>query len=142
MTANRTVYNGSITAIAIARRAVTVRINHADVMVGRSNAKAKAAKRKKNKCRNAYLIIIKAHHTLEKHTLTKWQLYWKEQLANWYGNLLHEGQYLDPVMRNIETFLGDTQQYVTGKAFVRLSPNHFRLNYQPCITLLNTRTAS
>mgnify|MGYP001468838378 CR=1 FL=1 len=62
----------------------------------------------------APLIIIKAHHTLEKHTLTKWQLYWKEQLANWYGNLLHEGQFLDPVMRNIETFLADTQKYVTG----------------------------
>lgn len=75
----------------------------------------------------APLIIIKAHHTLEKHTLAKWQLYWKEQLANWYGNLLHEGQYLDPVMRNIETFLEDTQKFVTGKAKVRLSPNHFQV---------------
>lgn len=75
----------------------------------------------------APLIIIKAHHTLEKHTLAKWQLYWKEQLANWYGNLLHEGQYLDPVMRNIETFLADTQKNVTGKASVKLSPNHFQV---------------
>ena len=75
----------------------------------------------------APLIIIKAHHTLEKHTLAKWQLYWKEQLANWYGNLLHEGQYLDPVMRNIETFLQDTQKYVTGTARVKLSPNHFQV---------------
>lgn len=75
----------------------------------------------------APLIIIKGHHTLEKHTLTKWQLYWKEQLANWYGNLLHEGQFLDPVMRNIETFLQDTQKCVTGKVFVRLSPNHFQV---------------
>lgn len=75
----------------------------------------------------APLIIIKAHHTLEKHTLAKWQLYWKEQLANWYGNLLHEGQYLDPVMRNIETFLADTQKYVSGEARVRLSPNHFQV---------------
>jgi argininosuccinate synthase len=75
----------------------------------------------------APLIIIKAHHTLEKHTLAKWQLYWKEQLANWYGNLLHEGQYLDPVMRNIETFLLDTQKYVTGTAKVKLSPNHFQV---------------
>jgi argininosuccinate synthase len=73
------------------------------------------------------LIIIKAHHTLEKHTLTKWQLYWKEQLSNWYGNLLHEGQYLDPVMRNIETFLQDTQKYVSGTAKVKLSPNHFQV---------------
>ena len=52
----------------------------------------------------APLLIIKAHHLLEKHTLTKWQQYWKEQLANWYGMLLHEGQLLEPVMRNIETF--------------------------------------
>jgi len=75
----------------------------------------------------APLIIIKAHHLLEKHTLTKWQMYWKEQLANWYGTLLHEGQYLDPVMRNIETFLADTQKTVTGKAFVHLSPRNFYL---------------
>lgn len=73
----------------------------------------------------APLIIIKAHHTLEKHVLTKWQLYWKEQLANWYGNLLHEGQFLDPVMRNIEAFLTDTQQHVTGTAHVQLAPYRF-----------------
>jgi argininosuccinate synthase len=76
---------------------------------------------------SAPLIIIKAHHTLEKHTLTKWQLYWKEQLANWYGNLLHEGQFLDPVMRNIEAFLNDTQQFVTGDVKVRLNPNYFQV---------------
>lgn len=75
----------------------------------------------------APLIIIKAHHTLEKHTLTKWQLYWKEQLANWYGNLLHEGQFLDPVMRNIEVFLQDTQKFVSGEISVRLAPNHFQV---------------
>lgn len=73
----------------------------------------------------APLIIIKAHHTLEKHVLTKWQLYWKEQLSNWYGNLLHEGQYLDPVMRNIETFLTDTQTHVTGVVHVQLAPYRF-----------------
>jgi argininosuccinate synthase len=73
----------------------------------------------------APLIIIKAHHALEKHVLTKWQLYWKEQLANWYGNLLHEGQFLDPVMRNIETFLSDTQQHVTGTVHVQLEPYRF-----------------
>lgn len=75
----------------------------------------------------APLILIKGHHLLEKHTLTKWQLYWKEQLGNWYGMLLHEGQYLDPVMRNIEKFLEDTQEYVTGEVFVRLSPYRFEL---------------
>jgi len=75
----------------------------------------------------APLMIIKAHHLLEKHTLTKWQQYWKEQLGNWYGMLLHEGQFLDPVMRNIETFLEDTQSAVTGKVFVRLLPYRFEL---------------
>jgi argininosuccinate synthase len=75
----------------------------------------------------APLMIIKAHHLLEKHVLTKWQQYWKEQLANWYGMLLHEGQYLDPVMRNIETFLSDTQKAVSGKVFVKLLPYRFEL---------------
>ncbi|MCU0428754.1 MAG: argininosuccinate synthase [Cytophagaceae bacterium] len=75
----------------------------------------------------APLILIKAHHLLEKHTLTKWQLYWKEQLGNWYGSLLHEGQYLEPVMRNIEKFLEDTQASVTGTVRVRLSPYNFNL---------------
>ncbi|MDX2285387.1 MAG: argininosuccinate synthase [Bacteroidia bacterium] len=75
----------------------------------------------------APLIILKAHHLLEKHVLTKWQLYWKEQLANWYGMLLHEGQYLDPVMRNIETFLADTQTQVGGQVRAELSPYRFQL---------------
>ncbi len=75
----------------------------------------------------APLIILKAHHLLEKHVLTKWQQYWKEQLANWYGMLLHEGQLLDPVMRNIETFLTDTQAHVSGTVFVRLLPYRFEL---------------
>lgn len=76
----------------------------------------------------ASLIIIKAHHLLEKHTLGKWQQYWKEQLGNWYGMLFHEGQYLDPVMRNIETFLEDTQKTVTGTVTVSLKPYHFSLD--------------
>nr|WP_322625819.1 argininosuccinate synthase domain-containing protein [uncultured Flavobacterium sp.] len=76
----------------------------------------------------APLIIIKAHHLLEKHTLGKWQQYWKEQLGNWYGMLFHEGQYLDPVMRNIETFLEDTQKTVTGTVTVSLKPYHFSLD--------------
>ncbi|MEL6393405.1 MAG: argininosuccinate synthase domain-containing protein, partial [Bacteroidota bacterium] len=75
----------------------------------------------------APLLIIKAHHLLEKHVLTKWQQYWKEQLANWYGMLLHEGQYLDPSMRNIETFLTDTQKRVTGRVFVLLQTYNFQL---------------
>ena len=66
----------------------------------------------------ASLIIIKAHHLLEKHNLTKWQQHHKEQLGNWYGMLLHEGQYLDEVMRNIEVFLQDTQKYVSGDVFL------------------------
>lgn len=74
----------------------------------------------------APLIIIKAHHLLEKHVLTKWQQYWKEQMANWYGMLLHEGQYLEPVMRNVETFLEDTQERVSGKVQVELSPYRFQ----------------
>ena len=75
----------------------------------------------------APIVILKAHHTLEKHVLTKWQQYWKEQLANWYGMLLHEGQYLEPVMRNIETFLEDTQKNVTGEVMVRLLPYRFEV---------------
>ena len=73
----------------------------------------------------APLIIVKAHHLLEKHVLTKQQLYWKDQLSNWYGQLMHEAQYLEPVMRNIETFLSDTQQFVTGEVEVELRPYHF-----------------
>ncbi|MFT2007544.1 argininosuccinate synthase [Pontibacter sp. 13R65] len=75
----------------------------------------------------APIIIIKAHHTLEKHVLTKWQLYWKDQLSAWYGNWLHEGQILDPTMRNIEAFLQDTQQNVTGKVQVLLAPYRFQV---------------
>ena len=75
----------------------------------------------------APLVIIKAHHTLEKHTLTKWQMYWKEQLSGWYGNFVHEGQFLDPVMRNIETFLTETQANVTGKVKVHVAPYRFHV---------------
>jgi argininosuccinate synthase len=75
----------------------------------------------------APIIIIKAHHLLEKHTLTKNQLYWKDQLSTWYGNWLHEGQLLDPTMRNIESFLTDTQKHVTGKVFVTLLPYRYLL---------------
>lgn len=73
----------------------------------------------------APMIIIKAHHLLEKHVLTKWQLSWKDQLALFYGNWLHEGQILDPVMRNMEAFFESTQHNVTGKVWVQLQPYHF-----------------
>ncbi|MGB3851446.1 MAG: argininosuccinate synthase domain-containing protein [Tunicatimonas sp.] len=75
----------------------------------------------------APLILIKAHQLLEKHVLAKWQQYWKEQLANWYGMMLHEGQYLDPVMRNIEAFLEDSQRNVSGTVTVELHPYRFTL---------------
>jgi argininosuccinate synthase len=75
----------------------------------------------------APLIIIKAHHLLEKHVLVKWQQYWKEQLANWYGMMLHEAMFLDPVMRNIEAFLTSMQENVTGEVFVKLLPYRFEL---------------
>ncbi len=75
----------------------------------------------------AAAIIIKAHHTLEKHTLSKWQLHWKEQLANWYGMFIHEAQYFEPVMRNIENFLTDTQQFVSGEVSVALYPYRFEI---------------
>ncbi len=75
----------------------------------------------------APLIIIGAHQLLEKHVLTKWQQYWKDQLATWYGMMLHEGQFFDPLMRNIEAFLADTQQPVTGTVWVRLEPLRFEL---------------
>ncbi len=76
----------------------------------------------------ASLIIIKAHHLLEKHTLSKWQQYQKEQLGNFYGMLLHEGNYLDEVMRNIEAFLSDTQKKVSGDVHITLHPYRFELN--------------
>ncbi len=75
----------------------------------------------------APMVILKAHHALEKHVLTKWQLNWKDQLAQFYGNWLHEGQILDPVMRNIESFLEDSQQNVSGSVFVQLLPYRFQI---------------
>ncbi len=73
------------------------------------------------------LLIINAHKMLEKHTLTKWQQYWKDQLGNWYGMFLHEAQYLEPVMRDIEKFLESSQQNVTGKVIVKLRPYSYTL---------------
>lgn len=76
----------------------------------------------------APLVIIKAHHLLEKHVLTKWQLSWKDQLAAWYGNWLHEGQMLDPIMKDIEAFFLSSQKTVTGDVLVSLLPYRFVLN--------------
>jgi argininosuccinate synthase len=75
----------------------------------------------------APMVILKAHHALEKHVLTKWQLNWKDQLALFYGNWLHEGQILDPVMRDIEAYFTNSQQNVTGDVFVQLQPYHFQI---------------
>ncbi|HZG25905.1 MAG TPA: argininosuccinate synthase, partial [Chitinophagaceae bacterium] len=75
----------------------------------------------------APMVIIKAHHALEKHVLTKWQLNLKDQLAQFYGNWLHEGQIFDPVMRDIEAFLQNSQQQVTGDVYVQLLPYRFNV---------------
>ena len=75
----------------------------------------------------APMVILKAHHALEKHVLTKWQLNWKDQLASFYGNWLHEGQILDPVMRDIEAYLETSQRNVTGDVFIQLQPYRFQV---------------
>ncbi len=73
----------------------------------------------------APLLIIKSHHMLEKHTLAKWQLFWKDQISAFYGNWLHEGQYFDPVMRDMEAFLESSQRTVSGDVIVELHPYRF-----------------
>jgi argininosuccinate synthase len=73
----------------------------------------------------APMIILKSHHALEKHVLTKWQLQWKDTLSQFYGNWLHEGQILDPVMRDIESYFENSQQSVSGKVFIELLPYRF-----------------
>jgi argininosuccinate synthase len=75
----------------------------------------------------APILIIKAHHALEKHVLTKWQLTLKSQLADFYGNFLHEGQLLDPVMRDIESFFISSQAHVIGKVYLHLMPYHYQV---------------
>lgn len=88
----------------------------------------------------APMVILKAHHALEKHVLTKWQLSWKDQLSSFYGNWLHEGQILDPVMRDIETFLKSAQKHVTGDVFVQLKPYHFQIiGIESKYDLMNSR---
>jgi len=74
------------------------------------------------------IVILKSHHLLEKHVLTKWQQFQKDQLSNFYGMQIHEGNYLDPVIRDIESFFKSSQSKVTGDVFVTLSPYRFQLN--------------
>lgn len=73
------------------------------------------------------LLIINAHKMLEKHTLTKWQQYWKDQIGNWYGMFLHEAQYLEPVMRDLEAFLESSQANVSGTVIINLRPYSYTL---------------
>ena len=73
------------------------------------------------------ILIINAHKMLEKHTLTKWQQYWKDQLGTWYGMFLHEAQYLEPVMRDMEAFLQNSQANVNGKVIIKLRPYSYTL---------------
>jgi argininosuccinate synthase len=75
----------------------------------------------------APILIIAAHKMLEKHTLTKWQQYWKDQIGTWYGMFLHEAQYLEPVMRDMEAFLQSSQANVTGRVTIQLKPYHYVL---------------
>lgn len=88
----------------------------------------------------APVVILKAHHALEKHVLTKWQLNWKDQLALFYGNWLHEGQILDPVMRDIEAFFTSTQDKVSGAVYVQMKPYHFQVTgIESSHDLMNSR---
>mgnify|MGYP002515438619 FL=1 len=74
----------------------------------------------------APMLIIEAHRLLEKSTLSKWQQYWKDQVANWYGMFLHESQYLEPVMPDMEAFLTSSQRHVNGTAILKLRPYGFQ----------------
>lgn len=73
------------------------------------------------------ILIIAAHKMLEKHTLTKWQQYWKDQIGTWYGMFLHESQYLEPVMRDMEAFLKNSQRNVSGTVEIILRPYSYTL---------------
>lgn len=75
----------------------------------------------------APMLILKGHHALEKHVLSKWQLQWKDQISQFYGTWLHEGQILDPVMRDMEAYLESSQRNVTGKVFIQLHPYRYQV---------------
>jgi argininosuccinate synthase len=76
---------------------------------------------------SAAILTIKGHQAIEKHVLTKWQIYWKDQVSTFYGNWLHEGQFMDPVMRDLEAMLSSSQKFVTGKVFFKLMPYRYQL---------------
>lgn len=91
----------------------------------------------------APLILIKAHHLLEKHVLTKGQLYWKDQISVWYGQQMHEAMYLDPVMRDMEAMMDNMEKNVTGEVTVELKPYHFTvLGCSSDHDLMNSRFAA
>ena len=91
----------------------------------------------------APLILIKAHHLLEKHVLTKGQLYWKDQISYWYGQQMHEAMYLDPVMRDMEAMMDNMEKTVTGEVEVELMPYHFSvLGCTSSHDLMNSRFGS
>jgi argininosuccinate synthase len=88
-------------------------------------------------------ILIEAHLSLEKHVLTRWQLHWKEQIGQWYGMFVHEAQYLEPVMRDMEQFMDSTQKNVNGKVNIRLRPYSFTVTgIQSPNDLMNASFAS
>ena len=74
----------------------------------------------------APMLIIAAHRFLEKYTLSKWQQYWKDQVSNWYGMFLHESQYLEPVMPDMEAMLESSQRNVNGVVTLELRPYSFQ----------------
>jgi argininosuccinate synthase len=91
----------------------------------------------------APILIIKAHHALEKHVLTKWQISWKDQLSQFYGTWLHEGQILDPVMRDIESFLESSQANVTGSVILELNPYRYQvIGIKSRFDLMNSKFGS
>lgn len=88
-------------------------------------------------------MLIDAHLALEKHVLTRWQLHWKEQIGQWYGMFVHEAQFLEPVMRNLESFLESSQSNVSGKVKVRLRPYHFSVaGIQSEFDLMDSKVAA
>lgn len=91
----------------------------------------------------APILILKSHHALEKHVLTKWQLQWKDQISQFYGTWLHEGQMLDPVMRDMEAYLESSQRNVTGKVFIQLHPYRFQIiGIESAYDLMSSRFGS
>lgn len=68
----------------------------------------------------AAAILVTAHREIEKLVLTRLQQRWKDQLGTFYGELVHEGLWFDPVRTDVETFLISSQRRVTGSVRLRL----------------------